>query len=34
MRECSGSIQERLLCVAEPTSLQTGPKGRNADHEN
>ncbi len=34
MRECSWCVQERLLQVAEPTSLQAVPKGRNADHEN
>ncbi len=34
MRERSRSIQERLLQVAEPTSLQTVPTGHNADHEN
>lgn len=34
MRECSGSIQERQLQVAEPTSLQAVSGGRNADHEN
>ncbi len=31
---CSWCVQERLLQVAEPTSLQAVPKGRSADHEN
>ena len=34
MRERSGSVQERLLQVAEPTSLQAAWTGRDADHEN
>ncbi|MCS4198271.1 hypothetical protein GGP46_003142 [Salinibacter ruber] len=34
MRKCSGSVQERLLQVAEPTSLQAAWTGREAGHEN